>query len=217
MSQYFDHTYVSNSDLKELADLDRGIEKPANIREIYDAGTLNHWALCEPYKASDWLELKKKELSHDQVARHTAIAQYELACLMADTVLRDELCRQVILAPDFKREHEFYRIRNPWGLEGVRCKCDGVSTFYRVVFEYKCLGITTENAFDEALRHFDYDQSAVWYLETTRLDIYLIVGVSKKYPRRLFKRVIDLRHVLYQSGYAKCSQRVRLWKSYGLK
>lgn len=196
---YFDHHYTSNSELKEITDIDDGREKPQNIQEIFDLGTYYHQVLLEPHKAD------------------RANENYELARTMADTVLRDGLCQQVIMASDFRREHEFYRIRNPWGLQGVRCKCDGVSKSYSTILEYKGLNITTESAFYSCIERFGYDQSSCFYLDTAMADWYLLVGVSKKNPKKMFRCLIDRKHKYYFSGMQKIQKAIKLWKSYGLQ
>lgn len=194
---YFDHDYVSNSDLKAISNRHNPKrEEPENLQAIFDAGTLNHNVLLEPHKADKNLP------------------GYKLASDMANTVLKDNTCRSLIMMHDFRREYEFYRA-NMFGLKGVRCKTDGYSKTMSTIFEYKGLAITTENAFDNAIVNHDYDQSAFFYLNVVRCENYLIVGVSKKDPRKLFKRLITKTHPYYFSGEQKVDANVRLWKQYG--
>lgn len=193
---YFDHDYVSNSDLKAI--MHRHLQKPENenLQAIFDAGTLNHNVLLEPHKADK---------------NHVG---YKLASDMAKTVLSDKTCRDLIMMPDFKREYEFYRA-NMFGLKGVRCKADGYSKQMSAIFEYKGLSITTENGFDNAIANLDYDQSAFFYLNIVKCEYYLIAGVSKKDPRKLFKRLITKEHPYYFSGERKVHASVNVWKQYG--
>jgi hypothetical protein len=194
---YFDHDYVSNSDVKEIRYRhDQNRTKPENLQQIFDAGTLNHNALLEPYKAD---------------RNHKG---YKLAKTMAETVLKDSLCRSIIMSPDFRREHEWYRC-NRWGLKGVRCKTDGDSKSNSVIFEYKGLAVTSEKGFDNAIVHHDYDQSSYFYLNVVGYKYYLIAGVSKEYPDRLFKRLVTRDHKIYQWGEPKVDSGIKLWKQYG--
>lgn len=193
---YFDHQYVSNSDLKEVFDLHTGRSKPDNIQEIYDLGSLNHHVLLEPHKA---------DRNHPE---------YALATTMANTVLKDKLCQQIIMMQDFRREHEWYKIRNAFGLSGVRIKTDGDSKMASTIFEYKGLAVTTVDAFHAAIQRFHYDQSAAYYLEATGYKNYLIVGVSKKKPSVMFKLLIDRDHEYYHSGMAKIYRGVRIWHNW---
>ena len=195
---YFDHHYISNSDLKALrVKTDPKFKEPINLDEIYKAGSLNHHALLEPHKA---------DRSH---------AKYELACTMAKTVLKDKLCSKVILMQDFRREWEWYRIRHILGRKyGVRCKTDGDTRSLSCIFEYKGLAISTDSAFEESIYHFDYDQAVAFYMDTVRVKNYLIAGVSKPHPDRLFKRLVDRDHAYYKSGVKKEEDAFKRWHTY---
>lgn len=193
---YFDHNFVSNSDLKKLHNRLAGKPEIDNLQQIFDAGTLNHNTLLEPYKADK---------------THTG---YPLAKAMADTTLKDPLCRSVIMHPDFRREHEWYRSKM-WGLEGVRCKTDGDSKELSTIFEYKGLAVTTDKAFGEAIYYHDYDASCFFYLNVVGYDNYLIVGVSKKNPKLLFKRLLTRDSHEYKSGGIKIENEIMEWKNFG--
>jgi hypothetical protein len=194
---YFDHDFVSNSDLKGIINkIAPKRDAPENLNEIFEAGTLNHNALLEPYKADK-----------------THIG-YNLAKMMADTVLKDELCRRLIMMHDFRREHEWYRT-DMFGLKGVRCKTDGDSKALSTIFEYKGLAITTENGFDNAIINHDYDASCYFYLNVVGYKNYLIVGVSKKNPKKLFKRLLTKDHEYYKSGQVKIERAIGVWKQFG--
>lgn len=176
-----------------------------NLEVIFDQGTLNHQALTEPHKAHNWL---KHTTTHPTKAKQ----DFDLAMAMAKTVLKDELCRRVILSVDFRREWEFYR-QNVHGIR-ARCKADGDSKILKTVFEYKGLAVTTEKAFDEAIDNFDYDQGVAWYLDTTHYDRVLIAAVSKKKPDMLFKRIVDRNHQIYLRGEQKVLKAVKYWNLY---
>jgi len=193
---YFDHDFVSNSDLKRLHHKVSGRVEPNNLQQIFDTGTLNHNALLEPYKAD------KNDPG------------YPLAKQMAETVLKDKLCRDVIMHPDFRREHEWYR-SNRWGLKGVRCKTDGDSKSLSTIFEYKGLAVTTEKGFDAAISHHDYDASCYYYLNVVGYEYYLIAGVSKEKPKMLFKRLYTRSSDIYRSGAIKIEAEIIQWKQHG--
>lgn len=215
---YFDHDYVSNSDLKAIVSKSEGKVKPDNLQQIFAAGTLNHEALLEPYKAKRWLDNEMSDYRMPEALlpedRFKAEKQYNLALTMAKTVLKDELCSKLIMMHDFRREHEWYRV-NRLGFKGVRCKTDGDSKILSTIFEYKGLAITSDKQFGEAIMHHDYDQSAYFYLNVVGYKNYLIAGVSKKEPDRLFKRLITHDHPCYYSGEQKVIKAERLWKQHG--
>lgn len=195
---YFNSPYVSNSDLKELVSRHEGRSKPDNIQDIYDFGTQFHSGILEPHKAIHFNE----ELPDIQTV--------DLLQQMHQTFWADELCRSMIMLPDFRREHEFYR-ENVYGLQ-ARCKMDGSSRKLDTILELKGLSITTNKAFLEAVDRFDYDQGAAWYLDVTKFNQCLIVGISKKEPDRMFKLLIDRHHQMYKSGVEKIKKAVSLWK-----
>lgn len=202
---YFKHHYASNSDLKELVARDDGRQKPENIQELYDFGTEFHAGILEPHNAN------LSMISTEQV---------ELIKDMAKTFWKDEMCRNIAMMSDFKREHEFYRHKR-FGI-GARCKCDGKSSKLRVILELKGLSVTTEKAFRDSLLHLDYDQGAAWYLNVASSEYLsyrhkLIVGISKKNPDLLFKMLIGRNHPYYKSGMKKVIKAVKLWKSYGFE
>jgi hypothetical protein len=202
---YFKHHFASNSDIKTIVDRHNGIQKPDNIDLIYDLGTEIHAGVLERNK------LRAEVTTNDQKLLINA---------MADRFWKDELCRNIVMMPDFKREYEFYRI-NRFGLEGARCKVDGKSDAIRTILELKGLSVTTEKAFKESILHLNYDQGAAWYLDTATGHIKyvrkLIVGMSKKDPDLLFKVLIDRDHAYYKSGMDKVKEGVKIWKMHGFK
>lgn len=198
MSVYFNHEYASNSDLKRLMSHIEGDVEPENLDEIFKLGTLIHQIILEPHKA---------DRTHKD---------YALAVTMGKTFMKDDMCRKIIMMPDFRREHEFYK-EDVLGIKG-RAKMDGSSKMISTILEYKGLGVTSEKAFEESIMRFHYDQGAAWYLNCSdyrfhRYRYCLLVGVSKKEPDRLFKRLIDRDHKFYNSGMVKAEQGVGLWKN----
>ena len=193
---YFAHRFISNSDLKALAKrLDpNAMADPENLEEIFELGTLIHQILLEPHKAN---------------REHK---DFKLAEEMSKTVLRDKLCRQFIFMPDFRREHEFYK-HDLYGLPS-RAKSDGDSRMISTGLEYKGLGVTTQKQFIESIYTFNYDQGVAWYLDTTKFKQFLIVGVSKKHPDRIFKELVDRNHKMYEIGSLKVEAATRTWKEF---
>lgn len=201
---YFQNNYASNSDIKEVVARHEGRTKPDNIHEIYNFGTAFHAGILEPHKVD------QSAISVDQV---------DLLKVMSSTFWKDKMCRDIVLQYDFRREYEFYR-QCRYGIQ-TRCKVDGDSRSLGVILELKGLGVTTESAFHNAIMQFDYDQGAAWYLNTAtgyvKYKYKLIVGISKKYPDRLFKVLIDRDHKYYNSGDQKAIRGVKIWKHYGFE
>lgn len=200
---YFDHPYASNSNIKEISDRYYGREKPGNIQLIFDFGSAFHAGIVEPHKAD---------------FTNVSVADRELIAEMSKTFWRDEMCRNIAMVSDFRREHAFYR-KDKFGLIGTKCKCDGDSKKLRLILELKGLSVSSDKQFGDSIEYLGYDQGAAWYLNTTeghvRYQYKLIVGISKKDPELMFKRLIGWDHALYKTGYAKALEGVKVWKQLG--
>jgi hypothetical protein len=205
VSEYFNHHAVSNSDVKEMWRKHNGIPKHEGLQPIFDFGTEFHSGILEPHK-SDLGKLK--------------IEDQELIRDMSKTYWKDDLCRKIAMMPDFRREHVFVRA-NRLGFEWVRCKADGDTAKLRLCLELKGLAVSSQKAFEEAILFHDYDQATSWYLNVMpgikQYDQQLIVGISKTYPDRMFKLLVDRRHENYKSGVEKLKERIPVVKSYGIK
>ncbi len=192
---YFQHHFVSKSNLVQLKrQLDPNSYEPENLEKIFELGTLIDVTLLEPHLAN---------IGSDD---------YELAKTMAQAIFKDRFLRDLIMMPDFKRKHEFYKA-DLFGLP-ARCQTDGVSKSISTIFEYKGLGITTDKQFDEAIYNFDYDLGAAWYLDTSKLKYIIIGAASKKQPDKVFKRLVDRDHKIYQRGILKADLMTRAWKDF---
>lgn len=192
-SNYFSHHYISNSDLKRVRKMvDPKFDDPADLEEIFSFGTLVHALIFEPHKA---------DKDHKD---------YGLAVDMSKTFFNDPMCREFIHLKDFEREKEFYKE----GVFGVnaRCKADGVSESISTILEFKGLSVSNEKAFEDAIERFDYDQSHTWYIDTAVKKQRFLVGVSKKAPKKLFKRIAGRDHVYYHRGLVKVKRDIQLLK-----
>lgn len=202
---YFDHHYISNSDLKKVRKMvDPKFDDPADLEEILKFGTLVHALIFEPHKADP---------NHKD---------YGLAVDMSKTFFNDPMCRDFIHLHDFEREKEFYNPPEGYnkaedeevGVDGVyaRCKMDGSSFGLKTVMEFKGLSCESEKSFEAAMDRFDYDMGLAWYLDVSGYQRCLMVGVSKKSPKRIFKRIADRNHPYYRSGRKKIVQHIEILK-----
>lgn len=191
---YFDSEYISNSDLKRLKQmLNPGYRDPADLKAIFDFGTLFHALVLEPHKA---------DYNHPD---------FELAKWMAHNFFQDPLCRKIFMdVPDLKREHEFYRI-NLFGLEKVRCKADFSSKILDLCGELKGLAVSSEKQLDDAIEHHDYDQAIAWYMHVAQKKNYFFAAPSKL-VKRTFKRFITRDHPAYKRGMIKAEQSAKLFR-----
>lgn len=188
---YFEHPSISNSDLKRFKmSLNGGIQvEESRLQEIFELGTMIHTTILEPNKLTQ--EDKEK-------------VGYPLAQRMHKTFFAEPLCRMFINSSDFYREKEFYRQIEVGGMQyNARCKCDGYRTGMKAYLEIKGLAVSTEKSFMEAIDRLDYDQAAVHYMLTSQTNMCLMVGISKKNPDLLFKKVIKMHDETYAIGEEK--------------
>lgn len=188
--------HVANSDLKEIVMRHHGKTRPDNLEQVFAFGNLVDAMLLEPHKAN---------MNH---------AKLEVAMAMKKTFFKDSLIRQIFNISDFRRQHEFYRL-NIHGVRGAKCKTDGDSKIFNLVFELKGLSVNNEAQFEEAIDHLDYDQAAAWYIDITRRKNYLIAAISKTNTDRMFKRILDNQHKIYSRGVEKIKNSVKIWKQNG--
>jgi hypothetical protein len=198
MSAYFSHDYISNSDIKKfLQQIGLKREAPANLDKIFELGTLIHSSILEPHTAN------------------TNHKDYDLACRMRDTFWKDDFCRNFAMAKDFQREYEVYSTVEVGGMQfNSRCKCDGIRTGLNIILEIKGLNVDTEKAFMDALPSFDYDQGVAHYMLTKKAPMEVIVGLSKKKPERLFKKIVKMHDNFYAEGEQKLIDALKLLMEY---
>lgn len=177
MSNYFQHDFISNSDLKDFKKKVQMVrEDPPNLQQIFDLGSLFHAAILEPHL---------KEEYRDKVTPD----EWDLTMRMRDTFWTDPVCRAFVMAPDFHRETPFFNenaIVGPYRVK-LRCKTDGVRPRIKMYLELKGLKAATEKAFRDAIINNDYDQATAHYMHTGDFDRAMIVGISKTDPTKLFK------------------------------
>lgn len=173
---------------------------PENLQAIFAFGTLFHSSIVEPHLIT---EADKN------------FEGYELAQAMSRTFWKDKVCRDFALSKDFKREHEFYDTLTVDGMQiDARCKADGCRTKMKWILELKGLAVDTQKAFEESLIDLDYDQAVAHYLLTSKYNLELIVGISKRHPDRLFKRIVKQYDDWYLNGEQKLIDTIKLLKEY---
>jgi len=125
------------------------------------------------------------------------------------------MCRMIILRHDFKREREFYeKVRVGKYEFNSRCKADGDSEGISLFLELKGLNVDSEKAFNMALERFDYDQAVAHYMLTAKRKTELIVGISKKKPKLLFKKVVKMNDDFFAVGEQKLIESLDLLHDY---
>ncbi len=198
MSAYFDHPFLSNSDLKKFqSSLGLKRQMPDNMEAIFAFGSNFHACILEPH-------LVNRE--HEDI---------DLAMAMRATFWADKLCRDFAMGSDFVQEKEYYEktIVGPYEVD-LRCKMDGARPVMKCMLELKGLSIETEKAFNNSLYELDYDQAIAHYLLTSRFNMALIVGISKRNPKKLFKKIVKKHDEFYLEGEHKLIESLELLRAY---
>lgn len=198
---YFDRPEISVSDIKKfLSNVGEGhVLQSPNIQAIYAMGTTFHETILEPHK------IDETHKDDDRI----------LATKMKVTFYKDPMCRDFILAKDFEREKEIYGEVTVGGMTYIsRCKADGIRPGIKTILELKGLSVTNKKAFEMAIDELNYDMAAVHYLLTSKCERMIIVGISKKKPDLMFKRIIKKHDETYLMGEEKLIQALRLLRKY---
>jgi len=198
---YFQHPFLSNSDLKKFKQqLGLLREPPENLQAIFSFGSTFHQVILEPNLVTD--EQKQSD-------------DYLMASQMSKSFWADELCRNFIMSKDFKREHEFYDILEVDGMQmKAKCKADGYRSKMKFFLELKSTACESQKSFEQAMLDLDYDQACAHYMLTSKCDVALIVGISKRKPERLFKRIVKKYDDWYLMGEQKLIDTLRLVRNY---
>lgn len=203
---YFDHPNLSNSDIKSFKrSLGLLPEEPENLQEIFDLGSYFHAAILEPHVAKELLRTTETITEED----------VKMVEKMRKRYWEDQFCREFSMANDFCREKERYEevVVGPYKVK-LRCKADGLRSRVGFFLELKGLGVTTEKAFKDALLRFDYDQALAHYMITADCKFAVIVGISKKDPRKLFKHICKRHDNFFAEGEQKLIESLELIRQY---
>lgn len=201
---YFQHDFLSNSDLKDFKKkVLAGREDPINLEQILALGTLIHSVILEPHLKEEYRDKVDPE-------------EWELAMRMRDTFWADPISRAFAIAPDFHRETPFFNenaVVGPYRVK-LRCKTDGVRPRIKMYLELKGLKAATQTAFRDALVNYDYDQATAHYMHTGDFDRALIVGISKSDPKKLFKWFVKRHDEFFAGGDQKLIDILTLLREY---
>lgn len=201
MSDYFSHDSISNSDLKKFKErLGMYRAAPENLQAIFDFGSIFHSTILEPHTVTD---------------EQKGTPDYPLAKRMSSTFWKDYFCRDFALAKDFKREHEFYDTLTVNGMQiDARCKADGYRSKMKYFLELKSTACETQKAFEQAMLDLDYDQACAHYMLTSRCNVALIIGISKRKPEKMFRRIVKQYDDWYLMGEQKLIDTIKLLKEF---
>lgn len=204
---YFGLPYASNSLLSKIK---AGISPAERFppTEAFAFGTLVDALITEPHKVNYASGL----VAGIQLSQ----AQIDQAKRMSDSFFKDYFCSQLwnisekqkeLVIDDMAFEFEGFTFNI-----GFKCKYDLFvpSTWYGA--DIKTTAAKTQKQFEESVFQFDWDRQGALYMDIpTQLTgeeskQFLIIGISKKPPHKIFKLSISRGDGWYKSGFDKYSQ-----------
>ena len=194
---YFDLPQVSNSDLSSLHYETSKIERIGNIEKAYEFGTLVDAVITE----HDRINVIKRQIDGKPI---NAI-DFERVTRMREAFFRDEEARTLLKYSDCQK----VMIRNvPLAYRGVsfvlpmRCKWDMWIDHMWFGGDLKSTMATSQQQFEAACQHFDYDRQRAFYMTIAGSDQDFLIGVSK-INFKVFKMYIKRGDRFFNSGMSK--------------
>lgn len=197
MDPYYSRHEVSNSDLSSLFKYLYGYDDTVPV-EAYRFGNLIDYMITEPHRV-DAYKLQAGDYSYSR-------EEFRRAEQMRRSFLQDSFCREIIrgadtqktmINPSFEIEFEGINFTLP-----VRCKWDIWRGDLGWGGDIKSTTAETQQQFEAACRHFDYDRQRAWYMDIAGSDQDILIGISKK-NFKIFKLPIRRGDEFYQSGREK--------------
>lgn len=196
---YYKLPQVSNSDLSWLNNYmtckDSISENPLRIGSLIDA------YITEPLS----LQISENSVRISGLDYEYTQEDLKLAKRMSAAFFQNEFCRKLHHVSDtqtifFHVRHFFYD-NFSFSLE-CRCKYDFYSRMLGWGADLKSTICTTEKQCREALKNFNYDRQAAWYMDLSDSDQFMIIFVSK-INFKVFLIPIKRGDDLYLSGREK--------------
>jgi hypothetical protein len=205
---YYDHPYVSNSDLTSLQlELMPAVVR-VNYQKALDFGVLFHALLLEP-DTVDHIHRAVRGLQF-------STDDFTTAKRMRDAVRKDTFCdmllRQCATEVEMYNERtEFMSESGPFYLD-TRRKYDIWDARVGWGGDFKSTTACTPQAFLAAVQHMDYDRGRVFYAKGSGATRDAIIGVSKT-NFKIFPIYMRTGCPLWTTGEAKCNELAYKYKN----
>lgn len=195
---YYQHPYVSNSDLSKL--------KPYRTDggDAYRIGSLVDAMITENHTV-DYinLEIHNKEYRYDE-------SEFYVCKQMKRSFNNDPFCNELSGVSTGQKEiyvdrQEFFFNGTMFALPTKR-KYDLWSDLLGWGADIKSTVAKTQKAFESSIKFFDYDRQGYWYMTGAESTKFVFIGISKFYPHNIFKVFINHGDTLFKSGEAKASE-----------
>lgn len=198
---YYLRPEVSNSDLGMLAAYFMNKEQLYDIEQAYRFGNLIDAMITEPHRCD--------HMRYRVDGEQFTAQEWQTARLMLEAFRKDAFCS--LLLKQSQGQKVFDRILQ-FDYSGVqfeiaaRCKFDLWMPDLGYGADIKSTTCTTQKQFEDSIRFFHYHRQGAWYMDISGARKHLFIGISKKYPYKIFKVPITTDSLLYENGKAECSE-----------
>lgn len=199
---YYQRSEVSNSDLTALKEALYPRRSYGDPGAAFRFGSLVDALITEPQRVDhynytvDGTPYTRKEFDH----------ALQLKRSLQQEATKDPFLAKVLELSDTQRcmvnrNQAFTYCDFPFTLH-TRCKWDWWLDAFHFGGDLKTTFATTEEEFNQAIDHFDWDRSRAWYMDIAGADKDFIYAISKK-NFKIFKKFITRGDETYQKGREK--------------
>ncbi|CAB4218487.1 Putative exodeoxyribonuclease 8, PDDEXK-like domain containing protein [uncultured Caudovirales phage] len=205
---YYLRPEVSNSDLTELWKLFLPYQHVIDLTQAYRFGNLVDAMLTETHRV-DHLRLR---VDDEQFTKE----EWALAYNMVKAFRADDFCNLMLKQSSgqnvCRKTLDITYEDIPFSLI-ARCKFDLMNLPAKIGGEIKTTVATSQEQFEKLIEHFDYDRAGSWYIDIAEITRYIIIGISKKPPHKIFKVFVKPGDPLYLQGKEKYQKLSFKWFS----
>lgn len=201
---YYDRAEVSNSDLSALAKYMMPPNIIYDLEQAFRFGNLIDKMITE----GDRCNYFTKEIDGEKYTDE----EWSTSKAMRDSFRRDPLCmsihqfsngQQIFINEDFRIEYS-----GIWFSLPFRIKMDLCARQLALVADVKSTTAKSQREFEAVVEYFNYDRQAAVYLDVPKpeeitLNKFLLIGISKAKPHKIFKVAMRRGDALYNSGKQK--------------
>lgn len=205
---YYAQPEVSNSDLTELWKLFLPAQFVIDLTKAYRFGNLVDALITEPDRC-DHLRMR---IDNEPFTKE----EWAIGLALKKAFFADPFCKQLFDSSSGQNVSKKILDIEHDGIGfslNARCKFDLFNTPAKIGTEIKTTVATSQEQFEKLIAHFDYDRAAAWYTDIAEITRYVIIGISKKPPHKIFKVFVKPGDPLYLQGKEKYQERSFKWFS----
>jgi hypothetical protein len=208
MLNYYDHPFISNSNLTELQLELMPLIVKIDYQKALDFGILFHAMVLEPHTVDF---IRRAVRDHEY-----SVEDFNAAKKMREAVRSDKFCQDLI--SKCEKEVEMYNESTEFEYNGsrftldTRRKYDLWNPLVKWGADLKSTTATSYTAFAQAVERFSYDRGRVFYAKGSGAKKDVIIGVSKT-NQRIFPVFMREGCPLWQSGTAKANELAYKYKN----